>query len=41
LKMVLIDVYGPQTVAPDVFMLFYFVFILLLPYFRFRSVLPN
>ncbi len=39
--MVLIDVYGPGTVALAVFMSFYFVFILFLPYFRFWSVLPN
>jgi hypothetical protein len=39
--MVLIDVYGPGTVALGVLISFYFVFILLLTYFRFRSVLPN
>jgi hypothetical protein len=41
LKMVLIDVYGPGTVALGIFMSFYFVFILFLPYFRFRSVHLN
>jgi hypothetical protein len=39
--MVSTDVYGPVTVALGIFMSFYFVFILLLPFFRFWSVLPN
>ncbi len=41
LKMVLIDVNGPGTVALGFFMSFYFSIILFLPYFRFRLILPN
>ncbi len=39
--MVSADVYEPRTVALGIFMSFYFAFILFLPYFRFRSVLPK
>jgi hypothetical protein len=39
--MVLIDVYEPGIVALGNFMFFYFAIILILPYFCFRSVLPE
>jgi hypothetical protein len=39
--MVLIDVYGPGTVALGVLLSFYFAVFLFVSYFHFWSVLPN
>jgi hypothetical protein len=39
--MVLIEVKGPRTVALSILLSFYLDFILVLPYFRFRSILPK
>jgi hypothetical protein len=39
--MVLIEAYKPRTVALGILLLFYLDFILVLPYFRFQSVLPK
>ncbi len=39
--MVLIEAQEPRTVALGILLLFYLGFILVLPYFRFRSVLSN
>ena len=39
--MVLIEAQGPRTVALGILLSFYLDFILVFPYFRFRSVLPN
>ncbi len=39
--MVLIEAQEPRTVALGILLSFYLDFILVLPYFRFRSVLPN
>ncbi len=39
--MVLIEAQVPQTVALGILLSFYLDFILILPYFRFRSVLPK
>jgi hypothetical protein len=39
--MVLIEAYGPRTVALGILLSFYLDFILVLPYFCFRSVLPK
>jgi hypothetical protein len=40
-KMVLLRGYRPQTVALDIFLLFYFAFILFLPNLRFRQEVPK
>ncbi len=39
--MVLMEAQGPQTVALGILLSFYLDFILVLPYFRFQSVLPK